>query len=105
MEQCVVVPATVYNNNKLITQAFTQQELSKLNKLPRTRLFHLKGKKNKKMFDKADSLVDRIVYGHRIKLSISQSINSDSLKTGVLLSDFAQQLSCKSADIPSIYFT
>ena len=40
---------------------------------------------NKKLFDKADSLVERFFYDHRIKLANSQSINLDDVKTGVLL--------------------
>ena len=27
------------------------------------------------------------------------------METGVLLSDFAQQIRCKNADVPDIYFT
>ena len=41
----------------------------------------------------------------RIKLSNSQTLLLDDAETGVLLSDFAQQLHRKNADVPDIYFT
>ena len=41
----------------------------------------------------------------RIKLSKSQTLNLDGLETGNFLLDFAEQLRCKNADIPDIYFT
>ena len=40
-----------------------------------------------------------------MKLSNSQTLISDGVETEVLLSDFAQQLRCKKAGFPDIYFT
>ena len=57
------------------------------------------------MFSKADSLVDKVLSCPRIKLSNSQTLIFDGVKTGIFLSDFAQQLRRKNADIPDIYFT
>ena len=41
----------------------------------------------------------------RIKLSNSQTLILDGLKTGALLSDFGQQLRRKNAFVPDVYFT
>ena len=41
----------------------------------------------------------------RIKLSISQILILDGVKTGISLSGFAQQLRRKNADIAGIYYT
>ena len=60
---------------------------------------------NEKIFSKADSLVDKILYCPRIKLSSSQTLLLDGVETGILLSDSAQQLCCKNAEVPDIYFT
>ena len=38
-------------------------------------------------------------------LSKSKTLIFDGVETGVLLSDFAQQLRRKTADVPDIYFT
>ena len=55
---------------------------------------------NKKLFAKADSLVDK-----RKKLSLSNTIVLDSTDTGVLLQDFAKHLRRRNADVLDIYFT
>ena len=60
---------------------------------------------NKILFSKADSLVDNVLSCPRIKLSNSQTLILDGVDTGVLISDFAQQLRRKNADVPDIYFT
>ena len=60
---------------------------------------------NKKLFSKADSLVDKILSCPRIKLSNSQTLILDGVETGIFLSDFVQQLRRKNADVPDIYFT
>ena len=39
------------------------------------------------------------------KLSKSQTLKLDGVKTGILMSNFAQQLCRKNADVPDIYFT
>ena len=57
------------------------------------------------MFVKAVSLVDKILSCPRIKLSIWKTSVLDGVEIGILMSDFAQQLRCKNADVTDIYFT
>ena len=65
----------------------------------------LKKEMNKKVVSKADSLVDKILFPPRIKLSNSQTLILDGVETEFFLSDFTQQLCCKNADVPDVYFT
>ena len=106
MDQFVLVPASVYNKS-LITQPVTQQELPKYqpSQNPTYQIDSLKKEINKKLFSKADSLVDKILSFPRINLSTSQTLILDGAETGIFLSDFAQQLRRKNADVPDIYFT
>ena len=106
MEQFVLVPASVYNKS-LITQSVTKQELPKYQPLqnPTYQIDSLKKEINEKLFSKADSLVDKILSCPRIKLSNSQTLVLDGVETGIFLSDLAQQLRRKNADVPDIYFT
>ena len=106
MDQFVLVPASVYNKS-LITQSITKQEHPKyqLSQDPTYHSDSLKKEINKKLFSKADSLVDRILSCPRIKLSNSQTLILDGVETGFFLSNFAQQLRRKNADVPDIYFT
>ena len=60
---------------------------------------------NKKLFSKADFLVDKILSRPRIKLSNSQTLVLDAVETGISLLDFVQQLRRKNAKVPDIYFT
>ena len=60
---------------------------------------------NKKLFSKADSLVDKILSCPRIKLSSSQALILDGVQIAISLLDVAQQLRRKNADLPDIYFT
>ena len=93
MEKFVLVPASVYNKS-LITQSVTNRELPKYQPLQNCtyQVDSLKKEINKKLFSKADSLVDKILSCPRIKLSISQTLLLDGVETGIFLSDFAQQL-------------
>ena len=106
MDQFVLVPASVCNNS-FITQSVTKQELPKYqpSENPTYQIDSLKKEKNKKLFSKADSLLDNILSCPCIKLSKSQTLNLDGVETGILLSDFAQQLRRKNADVQDIYFT
>ena len=106
MDQFVLVPASVYNKS-LITQSVTKQELPKYqpSQNPTYQIDSLKKERNKKLFSKANSLVDKILSCPRIKLSNSQTLILDGVETGVFLSDSAQQLRRENADIPDIYFT
>ena len=60
---------------------------------------------NKKLFSKADSLVDKILSCPRIKLSNSQTLVLNGVGTGISQLDFDQQLHRKNAEVPDIYFT
>ena len=106
MEQFVLVPASVYNKS-LINQSVTKQELPKYqpSQNPTYKIDSLKKEINKKLFSKADSLVDKILSCPCIKLSNSQTLIMDGIENVVFLSDFAQQLRRKNADVPDIYFT
>ena len=106
MEQFFLVPTSVYNKN-LNTQSVTKQELPKCqpSQNPTYQIDSLKKEINKILFAKADTLVDKILFCPRIKLSNSQTLILDGVETGIFLSDFVQQLRRKNADVPDIYFT
>ena len=59
---------------------------------------------NKKLFAKADSLIDKVLSHPPYKLSNSQTLVLDGVETGVLLSDFVQQFRRTISDVPDIYF-
>ena len=103
MEQFVLVPASVYNKSVSVTK----QELPKYKaeQPPRYQIDSIKRDINKKLFGKADPLIDKILSCSRIKLSNSQTIILDGVDTGVLISDFTLHLRRKNADVPDIYFT
>ena len=101
MDLFVLAPASVYNKI-LITQSVTKQELPKYQPSQNStyQIESLKKEINKKLFSKADSLVDKILSCPRIKLSNSHKLFLDGVETGIFLSDFAQQLRRKNQ-----YFT
>ena len=103
MEQFVLVPASVYNKS-VTAQSVTKQELRKYKaeQPPTYQIDSLKRDINKKLFGKADTLIEKILSCSRIKLSNSQTIILDGVDTGVLISDFTLHLRRKNADI---YFT
>ena len=102
MEQFVLVPASVYNKS---AQSVTKQELPKY-KAEQPPTYQIDSLNlNKKLFGKADTLIDKILSCSRIKLSNSQTIILDGVDTGVLISDFTLHLRRKNADVPDIYFT
>ena len=90
----------------LITQSVKKQEIPKYqpSQNPTYQIDSLKKEINRKLFSKADSLVDKTLSCPRIKLSNSQTLILDGAKTGNFLSTFAQQLRRKNADVPDIYF-
>ena len=106
MEQSVLVPASVYNKS-VTAQSVTKQELpkNKADQPPTYQFDSLKRDINKKLFDKADTLIDKILSCSRIKLSNSQTIIFDGVDTEVLISDFTLHLRRKNVDVPDIYFT
>ena len=104
MEQFVLVPASVYNKS-VTTQSVTKHELPKY-KAEQPPTYQIDSLNlNKKLFGKADPLIDKILSCSRIKLPISQTIILDGVDTGVLISDFTLHLRRKNADVPDIYFT
>ena len=106
MEQIVLVPASVYNES-VTTQSVTNQEHPKYKaeQPPTYQIDFLKRDINKKLFGEADPQIDKILSCSRIKLSNSQTIISDGVDTGVLISDFTLHLRRKNSDVPDIYFT
>ena len=106
MEQFVLVPASVYNKS-VTAKSVTKQELPKYKaEQPQTyQIDSLKKDINKKLFGKADPLINKILSRSRIKLSNSQRIFLDAVDTGVLISDFTKHLRRKNSDVPDIYFT
>ena len=94
-------------NKSFITQLVTKQELSKYQPSQNTtyQIDSLKKEIIKKLFSKADSLVDKILSCPRIKLSDSQTLILDGVETRISLSDFAQQLRRKHADVRDFYVT
>ena len=75
MEQFVLVPASVYNES-LTTQSVTKQELPEYqpSQNPTYQVDSIRKEINKKLFSKADSLVDKILSYLRIKPSNSQTL-------------------------------
>ena len=106
MEQFVLVPASVYNKS-VTMQSVTKQELPKYKaeQPPTYQIDSLNRDFNKKMFGKADTLIDKTLSCSRIKLSNSQTKILDGVDTGVLIPDFTLHLRRKNADVPDIYFT
>ena len=102
MEQFVLVPASVYNKS---AQSVTKQELPKY-KAEQPPTYQIESLNlNKKLFGKGGLLIDKILSCSRIKLSNSQTIISDGVDTGALISDFTLHLRRKIADVPDVYFT
>ena len=102
MDQFVLVPASVYNKS-LITQS-TKQEPPKYqpSQNPTYQIDSLEKEINKKLFSKSDSLVDKNLSCPRIELSNSETLIVDGVETEIFLSDFAQQLRRKNADVPDL---
>ena len=106
MEQFVLVPASVYNKN-WNTQLLKKRELPNYQPLKDCKYQSdlLKKEINKKLFAKADCLVDKIWSCPHIKLSNSYTSVFDGVRNGNSLSDFDQQLRRKNADFPNKYLT
>ena len=91
----------------MTTQPVRKQELPQYQPSPNP-TFHIHSPKrdiNKKLFGKADSLIDKILSCSPIKLSNSQTLSLNDVDTGVLISDFTIHLRRKNADFPDFYFT
>ena len=94
-------------NKSVTAQSATKQELPKheAEQPPKYQIDSLKKDINKKLFGKADTLIDKILSCSRIKFSYSKTIILDGVDFEVLISDFTLQLRRKNADVPDIYFT
>ena len=91
MEQFVLVPASVYKKS-VTAKSVTKQEFP-YNKAEQPLTHQIESLNlNKKMFGKADPLIDKILSCSRIKLSNSQTIILDGVDTGVLVSVFTLHL-------------
>ena len=88
-------------------QSLTKQELPKYKaEQPLTyQIDSLKRDINKKLFGKADTLIDKILSCSSIKLSNSQIKFLNGADTGLLFSDFTLHLRRKNVDVPDIYFS
>ena len=86
MEQFVLVSASVYNKS-VTTQSVTKQELPKyqIEQTPTYQMDSLKTDINKKLFGKAEALIDKIFSCSRIKISNSQTKVLVGVDTGVLV--------------------
>ena len=98
----VLVPASV-SNRSLNTRSVTKQKLPKYQGLKRS-TNHIESHKkiNSNLFAVGVSLVNKILSCPPINLSNSQTLILDSVETGVLLSDFAQQRRHNQTDVPDI---
>ena len=87
MQPIVLVPVFVYNNKSLNTQSVSKQELPKhqVDQNPTHQTDLLRNEIKKKLFAKADSLVDKTLSCPRTKLSNSQTTILDAIEAGVLL--------------------
>ena len=96
----------MYNNKSSKNQAVTKHCFRSINlkKIPRTKLIRFR-RIFKNLFVKAHSLVNKFSFRPRIGLLNSQTSVLDGVETGVLLSDFAQQLRQRNSDILNLYFT
>ena len=106
MEQFVLISASVCNKSLKI-RAVTKEEFPKYQHLqnPTCQIDSLEKEIDNQLSAKTDPLVDKIFFCPRIKLSNSQILILDGVETAVLLSDFAQQVRRKNADVLDIYFT
>ena len=86
MEHFVFVPAAEYNKS-VTTQSVIKQELPKCKaeQPPTYQIDSLNRDNNKKLFGKADNVIDKILSCSRTKFSNSQTIIWDGVDTGVLI--------------------
>ena len=103
----MLVPISVYNSNIKKPTVVTKKELPTYlsEEKPTYQIESVKKDINKSFFAKADSLVDKVLSSPRIRLSPSNFSILDGRDTGVSLTDFAQTLKRKNAEVPDIFFT
>ena len=100
MDQFFLVTASSYYNRSLKTQAVTKRVLPKFQAEQNLtyQIESLQNEINKTPFAKAHSLVDKMLSCPRN----SQTLILDGVGTGVLVSDFPQQLHRKNAEVRSV---
>ena len=106
MEQFVLVPVAVHNNKYIITQSDKMQEVPK-NHTEQNSMYKsdsLEKEVNRKLFNKADFLVDIFLFCPRIKIPSSHTLITDGVETEVLLSVFAQHLHRKNTYSPDVHY-
>ena len=107
MKQFVLVPISVYNSNIKKPTVVTKEKLPtyQSEEKPTSRIESVKKDINKNLFVLPDSLVDKILSSARIRLLPSNFLILDGRDTGVSLTDFAQTLKRKNAEVPDTFFT
>ena len=105
MEQFVLVPNSVYNSNIKKPTVVTKKELPTYHgeEKPTYQIEFVNKDINKSLFAKADSLVDKVLSSPRKRLSPSNFLILDGRDTGVSLTDFAEKLKRKNAEVPDIF--
>ena len=104
-EHFVLVPISVYNSNIIKPTVVTKKELPiyQSEKKFTYQIESVKNDMNKNFFAKADSLVDKVLSSPHIKLSSYNFLILDGRDTGVSLTDFAQTLKRKNAEVPDVF--
>ena len=107
MEHFVLVPISMYTSNIKKPSIVTKKELPtyQSEEKPKYQIESVKKDINKSLFGKADSLVDKVISSPRMRLSPSNFLILGGGDTGVSLTDFAQTLKRKNAEVPDIFFT
>ena len=105
MEQFVLVPTSVYNK-RLITQSVTKHELPKYQPSEKP-TYHIDSLN--KEINKKNNFQSILFSRQNLVLSTYQALNFtnfslDGVESGIFLSDVAQQLRRKNADVPHINF-
>ena len=106
MEQFVLVPVPVQNNKYVNTQSDKMQEVPKIDTEQNStyQIDSLEKEVDRKLFNKADLLVDSFLTCPRIKIPSSLTLVTDGVETEVLLSVFAQHLHRKNTDGPEVHY-
>ena len=107
MEQFVLVPAFVYGKKSLNTQTATKQGPAKyqVEQNSNNPTDSFQKEVNKNLFAKAGFLVNKNLSCPRVQIAKTHLLNLDRAGIWVILSDFAQQLRRKNADVVDIYTT
>ena len=105
MEHSILVPVSLQNSKSLNTQSITTHDFPKYQNEFVVPNWVDKRDFLKKLYAKADCLVDIFLICLRIKLSNSLTFMNDGVETWVFVLDSAQQLPRKITDVLDIYVT